>query len=75
MPDIQLAVQELLLSLFTSFYNITDAEGRCLSDSLQELPEYEEDANGSKVKAPNLDMVKQLLDKGHYRRLDHFQVP
>lgn len=41
-PDVQLAVQDLLLSLFTSFYNHQDEEGRCFSDSMAELPEYDE---------------------------------
>lgn len=41
-PDVPQAVQELFLSLFTSFYNHQDEEGRCFSDSLAELPEYDE---------------------------------
>lgn len=41
-PDVQLAVQDLLLSLFTSFYNHQDEESRCFSDSMAELPEYDE---------------------------------
>lgn len=47
MPDTQLAVQELLLSLFTTLYNHQDEEGRCFSDSLAELPEYD-DVDGIK---------------------------
>lgn len=46
-PDVPQAVQELFLSLFTSFYNHQDEEGRCFSDSLAELPEYD-DTDGSK---------------------------
>lgn len=40
-PDVSQAVQELLLSLFTTFYNHQDEEGRCFSDSLAELDEYD----------------------------------
>lgn len=47
LPDTQVAVQELLLSLFTSMYNHQDEEGRCFSDSLAELPEYD-DVDGNK---------------------------
>lgn len=46
-PDVQQLVQELLLFLFTTFYNHQDEEGRCFSDSLAELPEYD-DADGIK---------------------------
>lgn len=41
-PDVPQIVQEMLLSLFTTIYNYQDEEGRCYSDSLQELPEIEE---------------------------------
>ena len=41
-PDVSQAVQELLLLLFTTFYNHQDEEGRCFSDSLAELSEYDE---------------------------------
>lgn len=41
-PDVPQAVQEILLSLFTAFYNHQDEEGRCFSDSLAELSEYDE---------------------------------
>lgn len=47
LPDTQLQVQELLLSLFTILYNHQDEEGRCFSDSLAELPEYD-DIEGTK---------------------------
>uniref|UniRef100_W4VRH5 Putative chromatin remodeling complex rsc subunit rsc1/polybromo n=1 Tax=Corethrella appendiculata TaxID=1370023 RepID=W4VRH5_9DIPT len=71
-PDVPQAVQELLLSLFTSFYNFQDDEGRCYSDSLAELPEYDEN-DGNKVRAISLDLIKRRLDKGLYKRLDIFQ--
>lgn len=48
MPDTQVAVQEMLLSLFTILYNHQDEEGRCFSDSLAELPEYDEVEGGTK---------------------------
>lgn len=71
-PDVPQAVQELLLSLFTTFYNHQDEEGRCFSDSLAELPEYDE-VDGNKVRAISLDLIKRRLDKGLYKRLDAFQ--
>lgn len=71
-PDVPQAVQELLLSLFTTFYNHQDEEGRCFSDSLAELPEYDE-IDGNKVRAISLDLIKRRLDKGLYKRLDAFQ--
>lgn len=71
-PDVPQAVQELLLSLFTTFYNHQDEEGRCYIDSLAELPEYDEN-DGVKVRAISLDLIKRRLDKGLYKRLDIFQ--
>ncbi|XP_050071775.1 protein polybromo-1 [Anopheles maculipalpis] len=71
-PNVQQAVQELLLSLFTTFYNYQDEEGRCYSDSLAELVEYDE-CDGNKVRAISLDLIKRRLDKGLYKRLDTFQ--
>lgn len=71
-PDVQSAVQEILLSLFTAVYNLEDEEGRCLSDSLAELPEYDE-VDEKKVRAISLDLIKRRLDKGLYKRLDAFQ--
>ena len=37
-----LCSQELLTSLFIATYNHQDADGRCFSDSLAELPEHDE---------------------------------
>ncbi|XP_063369174.1 protein polybromo-1 [Cydia amplana] len=71
-PDVPAAVQELLLNLFTSVYNHQDEEGRCYSDSMAELPEHDEN-NGVRVRGISLDLVKRRLDRGLYRRLDHFQ--
>ncbi|KAL1401559.1 hypothetical protein pipiens_020017 [Culex pipiens pipiens] len=72
-PDVQQAVQELLLSLFTTLYNYQDEENRCYSDSLFELPEHDETTEGAKVRGISLDLVKRRLDKGLYKRLDMFQ--
>uniref|UniRef100_A0A6E8VEF4 Polybromo-1 n=1 Tax=Anopheles coluzzii TaxID=1518534 RepID=A0A6E8VEF4_ANOCL len=71
-PNVQQAVQELLLSLFTTFYNYQDEEGRCYSDSLAELSEYDE-CDGNRIRAISLDLIKRRLDKGLYKRLDIFQ--
>lgn len=72
-PDVALSVQELLLTLFTSLYNHQDEAGRCYSDSLQELPEYDEPSGETKIRGISLDLVKRRLDKGVYKRLDVFQ--
>ncbi|CAD6994057.1 unnamed protein product [Ceratitis capitata] len=76
-PDIALAVQELLLSLFTQLYNHQDEAGRCYSDSLAEVPEYDELPDGSgklsKIRGISLDLIKRRLDKLAYKRLDVFQ--
>ncbi|XP_058446489.1 protein polybromo-1 isoform X2 [Malaya genurostris] len=72
-PDVPQAVQELLLSLFTSLYNYQDDEGRCYTDSLSELPEHDESTDGTKVRGISLDLIKRRLDKGLYKRLDMFQ--
>ncbi|XP_046678722.1 protein polybromo-1 isoform X3 [Homalodisca vitripennis] len=71
-PDVTAAVQELLTSLFTAVYNHQDEEGRCFSDSMQELPEHD-DVDGKKVRALSLDLIKRRLDGNQYRRLDQFQ--
>lgn len=74
-PDVTLAVQELLLSLFSSMYNHQDTKGRCFSDSLAELPEYDSVPGDGTVKQRgiSLDLIKRRLDKGVYKRLDTFQ--
>lgn len=40
--DVAEAVQDILLTLFTTVYNHQDDEGRCYSDSMAELPEHDE---------------------------------
>ncbi|XP_025829015.1 protein polybromo-1 isoform X3 [Agrilus planipennis] len=81
-PDVPAAVQDLLLNLFTTVYNHQDAEERCYSDSMAELPEHDEvDGKNndndktpcSRVRALSLDLIKRRLDKGLYKRLDTFQ--
>ncbi|VEN56895.1 unnamed protein product [Callosobruchus maculatus] len=71
-PDVQAAVQDILLNLFTTVYNHQDDDGRCYSDSMAELPEHEE-IDGRKVRALSLDLIKRRLHKGVYKRLDVFQ--
>ena len=71
-PDVNVAVSEILNHIFISMYNHQDAEERCYSDSLNELPEYDE-VNGKKNRALSLDLIKQRLDRSLYKRLDTFQ--
>ncbi|XP_060527189.1 protein polybromo-1 isoform X2 [Cylas formicarius] len=71
-PDVAAAVQDILLTLFTTVYNHQDEEGRCYSDSMAELPEHDE-IDGKKVRALSLDLIKRRLDKSLYKRLDTFQ--
>lgn len=71
-PDVPQVVNDLLLELFTTVYNYQDEEGRCFSDSMAELPEFDE-VDGVKQKAISLDLIKRRLDKGIYKRLDAFQ--
>ncbi|KAK9878876.1 hypothetical protein WA026_003705 [Henosepilachna vigintioctopunctata] len=71
-PDVPAAVNDILLNLFTIVYNHQDADERCYSDSLAELPEHDE-VNGKKIRALSMDLIKRRLDKGLYRRLDSFQ--
>lgn len=71
-PEVPRMVQELLMQLFTTVYNYQDEEGRCFTDSMAELPEYD-DVEGTKVKGIYLDLIRRRLDKGLYKRLDQFQ--
>ena len=48
---------------------LQDAEGRCYSDSLAELPDLQEKGK----EQLSLDKLKRNLDKGRYHRLDCFQ--
>ncbi|KAJ8985335.1 hypothetical protein NQ317_008366 [Molorchus minor] len=71
-PDVQTAVQDILLNLFTNVYNHQDDDGRCYSDSMTDLPEHDE-IEGKKIRGLSLDLLKRRLDKGVYKRLDVFQ--
>lgn len=41
-PDVHGAVREIMTSIFTSVYNHQDEEGRCYTDTMAELPEFDE---------------------------------
>ena len=71
-PDVPQVVLDLLMQLFTTVYNYQDEEGRCFSDSMAELPEFDE-FEGIDQRAISLDLIKRRLDKGIYKRLDTFQ--
>lgn len=75
LPDVKAFVQDLLTNLFTSLYNHQDEEGRCYSDSINELSDSALESSGAAlaVKPLTFDTVKKNLDKGRYRRLDRFQ--
>lgn len=72
-PNVNDAVQEILSYMFIEMYNQQDTEERCFSDSMAELPEYNEVDGGKQVRALNLDLIKRRLDRGLYKRLDLFQ--
>ncbi|XP_072395863.1 protein polybromo-1 isoform X2 [Diabrotica undecimpunctata] len=71
-PDVEAAIQDIFLNLFTNVYNYQDDDGRCYSDSMADLPEHDE-VDGKKVRGISLDLIKRRLDKGLYKRLDVFQ--
>jgi len=72
-PDVNAGVQDIINNIFVSLYNHKDAEERCYSDSLAELPEHDVDKEGKKTRCLNLDLIKRRLDRGLYKRLDYFQ--
>lgn len=41
-PNVSGAVREILTSIFTSLYNHQDEEGRCYTDTMAELPDFDE---------------------------------
>lgn len=47
-PDVACSVREILTSIFTSVYNHQDEEGRCYSDTMAELPEFDEVEGGQR---------------------------
>ncbi|RWS21651.1 Protein polybromo-1-like protein, partial [Leptotrombidium deliense] len=88
-PDVKAIVQDMLTNLFISVYNHQvaqslyyhdlilfirkDEEGRCYSDSLNELFEDIKPGDSESSVSLSLDTIKRNLDKGRYRRLDRFQ--
>ncbi|CAG7824490.1 unnamed protein product [Allacma fusca] len=71
-PDVRTAVREIILSVFTSVYHHQDEEGRCYTDTLAELPEFDE-LEGQRFRGLTLDLIKSRMDRGYYKRLDAFQ--
>ena len=71
---VQAEVKLLLINLLVSVTTYTNSDGKCLSESLEELPKYLKKANVPEDEYPfSLDEIKYNLDKGRYRRLDRFQ--
>ncbi|KPM06091.1 polybromo-1-like protein [Sarcoptes scabiei] len=74
-PDVKIIVQDLLTNLFISVYNYQDEEGRCFSDSINELSEINatDKSFETELKTINFDIIKRNLNLGRYRRMDRFQ--
>ncbi|KAK2717362.1 hypothetical protein QYM36_006224 [Artemia franciscana] len=72
LPDVSGTIQAMMMEIFVTMYNKEDESGRYYSDSMCELPEYDE-INGKKVRGLSLDLIKRRVDKGLYKRLDTFQ--
>ncbi|XP_040572090.1 protein polybromo-1 isoform X2 [Lepeophtheirus salmonis] len=74
-PNIGLAVRDILRSIFYNTYEHADEDERRYSDSLGELPSYDEEGPGAKVSRPpmSLELIKRRVDKGFYKRLDVLQ--
>ncbi|ROL50781.1 Protein polybromo-1 [Anabarilius grahami] len=64
-------VRELIRNLFVSMMGHQDDEGRCYSDSLAEVPAI--DPANPEDPPLNLDIIRNNVDRGRYRRLDVFQ--
>eukprot|EP00794_Sanderia_malayensis_P006139 gene6139-6845_t len=74
-PDMNDVINKLLRSLFDSFINHKDDEGRCYSDSIFEyevFPEQSETSDASK-KPLSLEIIRKLMDKSFYKRMDKLQ--
>uniref|UniRef100_A0A673AII0 Protein polybromo-1 n=1 Tax=Sphaeramia orbicularis TaxID=375764 RepID=A0A673AII0_9TELE len=70
-PAVGTHVRELIRNLFVSVLGHQDEEGRCYSDSLAEIPAVDPAAP---EKPPlNFDVIRIIVDRGRYRRLDVFQ--
>uniref|UniRef100_A0A671PEP4 Protein polybromo-1 n=1 Tax=Sinocyclocheilus anshuiensis TaxID=1608454 RepID=A0A671PEP4_9TELE len=64
-------VRELIRNLFVSMMGHQDDEGRCYSDSLAEVPAI--DPSNPEDPPLTLDIIRNNVDHGRYRRLDVFQ--
>lgn len=64
-------VRELIRNLFVSMMGHQDDEGRCYSDSLAEVPAI--DPANPEDPPLNLEIIRNNVDRGRYRRLDVFQ--
>uniref|UniRef100_A0A8C2L4U9 Protein polybromo-1 n=1 Tax=Cyprinus carpio TaxID=7962 RepID=A0A8C2L4U9_CYPCA len=64
-------VRELIRNLFVSMMGHQDDEGRCYSDSLAEVPAI--DPANPEDPPLTLDIIRNNVDRGRYRRLDVFQ--
>ncbi|KAF4079056.1 hypothetical protein AMELA_G00188770 [Ameiurus melas] len=64
-------VCELIRNLFVSVMGHQDDEGRCYSDSLAEVPAV--DPANLEEPPLNLEMIRNNIERGRYRRLDVFQ--
>ncbi|XP_066520452.1 polybromo 1, like [Hoplias malabaricus] len=64
-------IRELIRSLFVSVMGHQDDEGRCYSDSLAEVPSV--DPANPEDPPLNLEVIRNNVERGHYRRLDVFQ--
>lgn len=64
-------VRELIRNLFVSMMGHQDDEGRCYSDSLAEVPAV--DPADPEEPPLSLEIIRNNVDHGRYRRLDVFQ--
>ncbi|XP_060724128.1 polybromo 1, like isoform X2 [Tachysurus vachellii] len=64
-------VCELIRNLFVSVMSHQDDEGRCYSDSLAEVPSV--DPTNAEEPPLSLDIIRNNVERGRYRRLDVFQ--
>ncbi|XP_051997457.1 protein polybromo-1-like isoform X3 [Xyrauchen texanus] len=64
-------VRELIRNLFVSMMGHQDDEGRCYSDSLVEVPAV--DPANPEDPPLSLEIIRNNVEHGHYRRLDVFQ--
>ncbi|NP_001003535.2 polybromo 1, like [Danio rerio] len=64
-------VRELIRNLFVSMMGHQDDEGRCYSDSLAEVPAI--DPANPDDPPLTLEIIRNNVDSGRYRRLDVFQ--